>query len=88
MHLERYMTKDLRGSRGTFRAWLENSVVTQHLISGLALFGVCFVLSDGILTPAQSVLGAIQGTTIINPDLTTWTGGQNSLLPPARLTLP
>ena len=27
------------------------------------------VMADGVLTPAQSVLGAVQGITVVNPDL-------------------
>jgi KUP system potassium uptake protein len=31
---------------------------------------VALIMSDGVLTPAQSVLGAIQGINIVNPDIT------------------
>lgn len=35
------------------------------------MLGVSLVMADGVLTPAQSVLGAIQGIKVANPDLTT-----------------
>lgn len=34
------------------------------------MLGVSLVLADGVLTPAQSVLGAIQGITVADPTLT------------------
>jgi KUP system potassium uptake protein len=63
-------------SNRTFRHWLESSAIAQYVLNGLALFGVCFVLSDGILTPAQSVLGAVQGCLVVNSSLSTWTSKQ------------
>ena len=33
--------------------------------------GVCCVMADGVFTPAQSVLGAIQGVRVYNPSLET-----------------
>jgi K+ transporter len=36
----------------------------------LAVFGVSLIIADGILTPAQSILGAIQGITVVSSDLT------------------
>jgi KUP system potassium uptake protein len=41
----------------------------RAFLSVLAIFGVCLIIADGILTPAQSVLGAIQGLEVIRPDL-------------------
>lgn len=49
-----------RGNRGV-RNWLEQSGFAHGLLKVLAVFGVSLVMADGVLTPAQSVLGAIQG---------------------------
>jgi K+ transporter len=34
----------------------------------VAIFGACCVMADGVFTPAQSVLGAIQGKQILMLD--------------------
>lgn len=39
----------------------------------LAVFGVSLILADGVLTPAQSVLGAIQGLEVASSKITTST---------------
>lgn len=39
----------------------------------LAVFGVSLVVADGVLTPAQSVLGAIQGIRVADESITTAT---------------
>lgn len=39
----------------------------------MGVFGVSLVMSDGVLTPAQSVLGAIQGLRVVNEDISTST---------------
>ncbi|KAK9482284.1 potassium transporter-domain-containing protein [Lipomyces starkeyi] len=41
----------------------------QRLLKGLAVLGVSMIMADGVLTPAQSVLGGIQGLTIVKPDI-------------------
>jgi KUP system potassium uptake protein len=43
------------------RNFLEHHITARVLLSMMAIFGVSLIISDGILTPAQSVLGAIQG---------------------------
>jgi KUP system potassium uptake protein len=43
------------------RNFLEHHITARVLLSLMAIFGVSLIISDGILTPAQSVLGAIQG---------------------------
>ena len=53
------------------RSGIENSTIAKTTLKLLGVLGVSLVMSDGILTPAQSVLGAIQGLTVINPGLTT-----------------
>lgn len=61
VRLERHLTRDMRPGGTQFRSWLEASNVTRNLVKVMAVLGVSFVLADGVLTPAQSVLGAIQG---------------------------
>ena len=67
--MERYRTNELgRPNRGV-RNWLEESKVSHAVLKILAVFGVSLVMADGILTPAQSVLGAIQGLEVVDPDI-------------------
>lgn len=61
LKMERYLTSDLRPSNKSARDVMEQSRFVQGLLKTLAVFGVSLVLADSILTPAQSVLGAIQG---------------------------
>jgi KUP system potassium uptake protein len=58
--MERHNTNEMRKSNKGVRTFLEESRVSRAILKGLAVFGVSLVLADGILTPAQSVLGAIQ----------------------------
>ncbi|KIH93423.1 KUP system potassium uptake protein [Sporothrix brasiliensis 5110] len=70
-HLQRYRTGDMRpGARG-LRRLLEGSAACQRLLQLAGVLGVSMVMADGVLTPAQSVLGAIQGLTVVRPDLGT-----------------
>lgn len=57
------------GARGT-RNFIERSRIVQILLKTIGVFGVALVMSDGVLTPAQSVLGAIQGIEIVSPGIT------------------
>ncbi|ERS95418.1 potassium uptake protein [Sporothrix schenckii ATCC 58251] len=71
LHLQRYRTGDMRpGARG-LRRLLEGSAACQRLLQLAGVLGVSMVMADGVLTPAQSVLGAIQGLTVVRPDLGT-----------------
>ncbi|SPQ20721.1 f16ec11b-d533-4d9e-af35-b0c204aaa9e6 [Thermothielavioides terrestris] len=69
--LERHATSDMEPLGRGFRAFLENSRGAKFLLKVTGVLGVSMVLADGVLTPAQSVLGAIQGITVANPTLTT-----------------
>ena len=42
----------------------------NSVLASIAIVGVSAILSDGILTPSISVLGAIQGLTLISPSIT------------------
>lgn len=71
--LERHLAADMKKPNLGFRSLLEDSFVFRSAIKFLAVFGVCLVIADGILTPAQSVLGAIQGLKVAIPDIATST---------------
>ncbi|KAK5653067.1 hypothetical protein OQA88_9353 [Cercophora sp. LCS_1] len=68
--LERHDTNDLGPAGRGFRGFLERSGAAKFTLKLVGLLGVSLVLADGILTPAQSVLGAIQGITVADPTLT------------------
>ncbi|KAF2083387.1 potassium transporter [Saccharata proteae CBS 121410] len=69
--LERYLSQDMRPSNRTFRGIIESSPFAHGLLKGLAVFGVSLILADSILTPAQSVLGAIQGLKVAKESIDT-----------------
>ncbi|KAI7877525.1 potassium transporter [Lichtheimia hyalospora FSU 10163] len=66
----RYPTGDIKNVNRNVRTWIENSIFLRHLINLLAIVGVCMVIADGVLTPAQTVLGAVQGLRIQAPGIT------------------
>lgn len=61
IRIERHLTSDLKPSTRNLRNWLERSKSLRRTLSFVAIFGVSLIISDGVITPAQSVLGAIQG---------------------------
>ncbi|KAI7858889.1 potassium transporter-domain-containing protein [Circinella umbellata] len=67
---DRYPTGDIKGVNRGLRRWIENSSFIRHLINLLSIMGVCMVIADGMLTPAQTVIGAIQGLRIEVPSIT------------------
>ncbi|ORY98606.1 potassium transporter-domain-containing protein [Syncephalastrum racemosum] len=67
--LNRHPTGDIRSINRSFRQWLEQSLALRHIIHLLSVLGVCLVLADGVLTPAQTVLGAIQGLRLAAPSI-------------------
>ncbi|KAK4506349.1 hypothetical protein PRZ48_000079 [Zasmidium cellare] len=69
--MERHNTNDMKPSNRSIRTWLEKSKIAHALLKILAVFGVALILADGVLTPAQSVLGAIQGITVADSTITT-----------------
>ena len=68
--MERYNTNELGRSNRGIRNWLESSKISHAILKILAVFGVSLIMADGILTPAQSVLGAIQGLKVAAPGIT------------------
>ncbi|ORY70059.1 potassium transporter-domain-containing protein [Pseudomassariella vexata] len=69
--MDRYETNDLKPINRGLRSFLENSSTAQFALKVIGVIGVSLVLADGVLTPAQSVLGAIQGIRVANPALGT-----------------
>jgi KUP system potassium uptake protein len=61
VRMARYTSNELRPSSRGVRSFIENSQVAHILLKLVAVFGVSLIMADGVLTPAQSVLGAIQG---------------------------
>jgi len=51
------------------RSGIENNKFFRGLLKVMGVLAVSMVLSDGVLTPAQSVLGAVQGAEVVNPSL-------------------
>ena len=68
--MERYLTNELRPSNRGFRDVLEHSRFIHGLLKVLGVFGVSLIIADGVLTPAQSILGAIQGIEVVSSNLT------------------
>ncbi|KND89681.1 Potassium transporter 5, partial [Tolypocladium ophioglossoides CBS 100239] len=69
--LKRHHTNDLKAGGKSLREVLEHSKACQFALQFVGVLGVSMVMADGVLTPAQSVLGAIQGIQVANPDLGT-----------------
>lgn len=60
--MERYQNNEIKPSNRAVRGWLERSKIAHAMLKILAVLGVSLIMADGVLTPAQSVLGAVQGT--------------------------
>ncbi|KPM46354.1 Potassium transporter 5 [Neonectria ditissima] len=71
--LERHHTRELKPGGRSLRDFLERSPAAQFALKVVGVLGVSLVMADGVLTPAQSVLGAIQGIKVADPDLETST---------------
>ncbi|KAI1166354.1 potassium transporter [Nemania serpens] len=71
LKMERHKTNELRPEGRSLRNFLENSKGAKILLKVIGVVGISLVMADGVLTPAQSVLGAIQGIRVANPDLGT-----------------
>ena len=71
--MERYKTNDLNSSGRTLRSGIEKSMFAKTALKIVGVLGVSLIMSDGVLTPAQSVLGAIQGLDVVKPGISTAT---------------
>ncbi|KAH8787910.1 potassium transporter-domain-containing protein [Diaporthe sp. PMI_573] len=73
VHMERHHTGNLRPSNLGVRSLLERSRFFRGLLKTIGVLAVSMVLSDGVLTPAQSVLGAVQGLEVVSPNISSST---------------
>ena len=71
--MERARTSDLASTHRYARSILEKSSVAKIFLKVIGVFGVSLVMADGVLTPAQSVLGAIQGLRVVDESISTAT---------------
>ncbi|CAG8949569.1 hypothetical protein HYFRA_00007802 [Hymenoscyphus fraxineus] len=67
--MERHLTTDLYKANRQVRSGIENSRFAKGLLKTIGVLAVSMVMSDGVLTPAQSVLGAVQGLQVVKPDI-------------------
>ncbi|KAN0122207.1 potassium transporter [Hyaloscypha variabilis] len=70
IRMERYLSGDLDRANLKVRSRLETSRFARGLLKTIGVLAVTMVMSDGVLTPAQSVLGAVQGLNVVKPDIT------------------
>lgn len=59
--IERHRSTDISQGNRSVRNVLERYKTARFGFQLIACFGVSLIMSDGVLTPAQSILGAIQG---------------------------
>jgi KUP system potassium uptake protein len=64
IRLQRHLSGDLERAGQHARRRLESSRFAKGLLKLMGVLAVTMVISDGLLTPAQSVLGAVQGILI------------------------
>ncbi|KAJ4351516.1 uncharacterized protein N0V89_006859 [Didymosphaeria variabile] len=70
IRMERFRTNELSKSQNSFRSTIERTKFFRRLLKTIGVFAVSMVMADGVLTPAQSVLGAVQGLSVVKPDIT------------------
>lgn len=71
--MERFLTQDLRPTTRSLRKTIEKSRFFRGLLKTIGVLAVSMVMADGVLTPAQSVLGAVQGLAVVKPDISSST---------------
>lgn len=69
VQMKRYLSGDLESAGQHVRRGLESSKLARGLLQVMGVLAVTMVISDGVLTPAQSVLGAVQGIEVVNPNI-------------------
>ncbi|XDG10132.1 hypothetical protein ABKA04_009747 [Annulohypoxylon sp. FPYF3050] len=67
--MERHLTQDMSATNRTLRSTIERSMFTRGLLKTIGVLAVSMVIADGVLTPAQSVLGAVQGLSVVSPNI-------------------
>lgn len=71
IQMRRCPTNELRPGARSVRRLLESSRVIQFSLKVVGVVGVSLVIAETVLMPAQSVLGAVQGIRVADPDLGT-----------------
>lgn len=69
VRMKRYLSGDLERAGQRVRHRIETSKFAKGLLKVMGVLAVTMVLSDGLLTPAQSVLGAVQGIKVVQPNI-------------------
>ncbi|KAI2738043.1 hypothetical protein DTO013E5_2661 [Penicillium roqueforti] len=69
VQMKRYLSGDLERVGQKVRQRLESSRLARGLLKVIGVLAVTMVLADGLLTPAQSVLGAVQGIEVVQPSI-------------------
>ncbi|KAF2866380.1 potassium transporter-domain-containing protein [Massariosphaeria phaeospora] len=69
IRMERHKSNELGRSTKNIRSTLENTQFFRTLLKTIGVLAVSMVMADGVLTPAQSVLGAVQGLNVVKPDI-------------------
>lgn len=69
VQMKRFQTGDLERAGRAFRQGLESSRAVRLILKVVGVLAVTMVISDGVLTPAQSVLGAVQGIEVVHPTI-------------------
>lgn len=69
VEMKRVASGDLESAGRYLRSGIEKSRFIKGALKVIGIFAVTMVLSDGILTPAQSVLGAVQGIEVAAPNI-------------------
>ena len=67
--MERCLSSDMNRPGRIVRSGMEHSRIARTVFKLIGVMGVSLVMSDGVLTPAQSVLGAIQGLEVVKPNI-------------------
>ena len=69
VEIKRYLSGELKDTGRRMRHRIESSKLIRGLLKVIGLLSVTMIISDGVLTPAQSVLGAIQGIDVVSPNI-------------------
>ncbi|KAI9769478.1 MAG: hypothetical protein M1840_003955 [Geoglossum simile] len=69
VQLKRHLSGDLERAGKHVRHGLESRKFARGLLKVIGVLAVTMVISDGLLTPAQSVLGAVQGIRVVDPNI-------------------
>ncbi len=67
--LQRHRSDNLQSLGKRFRKRIESSKIVRGVLKVMGVLAVTMIISDGVLTPAQSVLGAVQGIQVVSPGI-------------------